>query len=61
MRRIDWERGQPYVFRGEDLEELLSSPYLFARKFDYERHPEVVDQLFSYLSERKSEPLYAKK
>lgn len=34
MRFIDWVRGTPYVFREEDLPELLSSPCLFARKAD---------------------------
>ena len=30
---IDWERGNPYVWQEKDTDELLSSPYLFARKF----------------------------
>ena len=33
MRYIDWERGNPYVWQEKDTDELLSSPYLFARKF----------------------------
>ena len=33
LRLVDWKRGDPYVFREGDLEELLSSPCLFARKF----------------------------
>ena len=33
MRYIDWERGHPYVWQEKDVDELLSSPYLFARKF----------------------------
>lgn len=32
MRFIDWERGEPYVWQDGDIEELLSSEYLFARK-----------------------------
>ncbi|OZG68548.1 beta-1,6-N-acetylglucosaminyltransferase [Bifidobacterium eulemuris] len=34
MRIIDWERGNPYVFRACDLETLRNSAMLFARKFD---------------------------
>lgn len=33
MRYIDWKRGDPYVFRAQDLDELVNSGYLFARKF----------------------------
>ena len=33
MRLIDWKRGHPYVWKNEDLNELLHSPMLFARKF----------------------------
>lgn len=33
MRAIDWQRGNPYVWRREDVEYLVNSPYLFARKF----------------------------
>lgn len=34
FRCVDWERGNPYVFKDEDLEILVDSEYLFARKFD---------------------------
>lgn len=33
MREIDWERGNPYVWRDGDTEELKRSDRLFARKF----------------------------
>ena len=33
VRLIDWNRGGPYVFRLEDLDELLHSDRMFARKF----------------------------
>ena len=33
-RNIDWTRGQPYVWRSEDLSALLASDFCFARKFD---------------------------
>ncbi|MBQ9591126.1 MAG: glycosyl transferase [Butyrivibrio sp.] len=34
MVYTDWDRGKPYTMQDEDLAELVSSPYLFARKFD---------------------------
>ena len=34
MRYIDWNRGDPYVFREDDFKDLASSDLLFARKFD---------------------------
>lgn len=36
MRYIDWTRGKPYTFKLQDFNELLESPYLFARKFNSE-------------------------
>lgn len=34
MRLIDWQRGHPYVWQDDDLDELLHSTLLFARKFN---------------------------
>ena len=34
LREIDWVRGDPYVYRAEDVDALLRSENLFARKFD---------------------------
>lgn len=36
MRKIDWIRGHPYVWRDSDIDELLHSDRLFARKFSIE-------------------------
>ena len=33
LRKIDWNRGTPYVWRSDDFEELTNDDYLFARKF----------------------------
>lgn len=33
MRLIDWQRGNPYVFKECDYVDLLNSKYFFARKF----------------------------
>lgn len=44
MRAIDWQRGNPYVWRKEDVDYLVESPYLFARKFASD-DMEAVDKL----------------
>lgn len=46
MRLIDWERGTPYIFRKEDYEQIKSSPYMFARKFDEQVDREIIDMLY---------------
>jgi hypothetical protein len=33
-RKIDWERGNPYIWRKWDYKELIESDALFARKFN---------------------------
>lgn len=33
LRLLDWQRGNPYVWRLDDLEQILQSNKLFARKF----------------------------
>lgn len=49
MRDIDWDRGRPYTWQNKDFEELITSPYLFARKFNYSMHPEVVEKIVSWI------------
>lgn len=49
LRYTDWERGKPYTFTIEDYELLRSCGKLFARKFDYDSEPEIVDQIFNTL------------
>lgn len=50
LRAIDWKRGTPYTFRQADVEELLSSPNLFGRKFDINIDPNAVDDVVAFLS-----------
>lgn len=50
MRYIDWKRGNPYVFQKEDLEELLNSDFLFARKFSYKYTDDIVDNIVQVLT-----------
>lgn len=55
MRYIDWKRGKPYTWGQEeyDFDELMSSPYMFARKFD-EAYMEIVEKIFEELSRRNN-------
>lgn len=47
MRVIDWTRGNPYVFTGEDYGELVASGMLFCRKVDTDtdKHRRLLDAL----------------
>lgn len=49
MRYIDWERGNPYVFTFADLEELLDSGMMFARKFDERVDSRIIAELANRL------------
>lgn len=53
VRYIDWQRGNPYVWKEEDVEELLLSPYLFARKFSG-RYLKSVQKIEEVLTEKSS-------
>ncbi|KAA6431534.1 beta-1,6-N-acetylglucosaminyltransferase [Dyadobacter flavalbus] len=47
LRYIDWSAGNasPKTLDYEDVDKLLASRALFARKFDMARHPEIFDML----------------
>ena len=49
MRFIDWTRGDPYTFTENDFDELISSDYLFARKFDIIKQPNICYKIFNYI------------
>lgn len=52
MRYIDWKRGNPYVFRKEDFNELIGSGRLFARKFSSNVDKDIVTDIFNYLNSK---------
>lgn len=54
LRAIDWDRGDPYVFRQEDVEDLLASPNLFGRKFDRKIDSLAIESIVTQLSSRNS-------
>lgn len=49
MRYIDWTRGNPYVFKTEDFDSLMSSQYMFARKFDLNTDREICRKVYNAL------------
>lgn len=46
MRKIDWERGGPYVWTEGDFNELIDSDCMFARKFDEKVDPKIIELLY---------------
>lgn len=49
MVYTDWNRGRPYTFKSEDFEELISSPYIFARKFDENTDCDILEKIENYI------------
>ena len=49
QRYVDWNRGNPYIFRIDDLNELLSCNQIFARKFDQKIDESVIDAVYTYI------------
>lgn len=45
MRLIDWNRGNPYVWKSEDYEEIIKSNYMFARKFDINKDKNIINKI----------------
>lgn len=45
MRKIDWERGNPYIWKVDDYNELIEAPHIFARKIDYNLAAKLLSEL----------------
>ena len=43
---IDWNRGNPYVFRLDDFDYLMNSNMLFARKFDWNIDSDIINKIY---------------
>jgi hypothetical protein len=52
MRNIDWNRGNPYVWRNHDFDELLDSDYLFARKFNTNVDEKIVNKIYENILDK---------
>lgn len=53
QRYIDWGRGNPYIFRNSDYNELMHSGKLFARKFNQEVDSKIIDRILQQLLNKK--------
>lgn len=52
QRFIDWNRGKPYVFKKEDENLLLKSPYMFGRKFSSDIDSEIINVICNYVKNK---------
>ena len=50
-RLIDWKRGNPYVWRMSDYEELMNSDRMFARKFNWDTDAEIIRKIVEKVDE----------
>ena len=46
---IDWKRGNPYVWRMSDYEEIMNSDRMYARKFNWDTDKEIIIKIEEYL------------
>ena len=46
MRLIDWKRGNPYIFKDADFDEINESEMLFARKFDCMVDKTIINKIY---------------
>lgn len=53
-RLIDWTRGNPYVFKSSDFNEIVSSPAMFARKFSAD-DKEIIYKIRDYVKSKQIE------
>ena len=51
LRAIDWIRGDPYIYREADVDALLASDRIFARKFDESTDPAAIEKVVAHLSQ----------
>ena len=54
-RAIDWNRGNPYVWKSSDYDELMNSTCLFGRKFDSNIDKDIVVRISDYLLRENEE------
>jgi hypothetical protein len=52
LRRIDWNRGDPYTWRKNDFKELINAKELWARKFDETADIEIVNKIYEYIKNK---------
>lgn len=50
LRKIDWNRGNPYIWTINDLSELISSTKFIARKFSI-KDRQLIEAIYSYTND----------
>ncbi len=55
MRFIDWSRGDPYLFTSKDFDDLMTSDFLFARKFDEKKDADIIKKIAEAVHCKKEE------
>lgn len=53
IRKIDWERGNPYTWKSDDFKELIESGSFFARKFNSKTDKEIIEKIKDFLLKGK--------
>lgn len=51
VRYIDWTRGNPYIFKEEDFDELVNSECYFARKFSSHIDSKIISKLENFIND----------
>lgn len=51
-RLIDWNRGEPYIFKESDFKEIVNSQCFFARKFSSEIDANIINKIYNKWSRR---------
>ena len=52
FRLIDWQRGNPYVWRTTDYDELMKSEAMFARKFSSSLDKKIIDMITNHTDDK---------
>ncbi len=45
LRLVNWENGKPAIFKSENLQEIINSECLFARKFDEKVDMKIIERV----------------
>lgn len=54
VRKIDWNRGGPYIWHTNDYEELMDSNCMFARKFDESVDETIIEMIYNNILYRST-------
>lgn len=54
-RYVDWRRGNPYIFKESDFNELVNSENFFARKFNDNVNKEIIKKLYKNIKNEELE------